>query len=29
MTSRILLFVFLAAVTAWGCAPEGDACESG
>lgn len=29
MTSRILLFVFLAAVTAWGCTPEGDAGESG
>ena len=29
MTSRILLFVFLAAVTAWGCAPDGASGESG
>ena len=29
MTSRILFFVFLAAVTAWGCTPEGAAGGSG
>jgi FKBP-type peptidyl-prolyl cis-trans isomerase len=28
MTSRILLFVFLAAVTAWGCTPDGATGES-
>ena len=29
MTPRILLFVFLAAVTAWGCTPDGASGESG
>ncbi len=29
MTSRIILFVLLAAATAWGCAPDGASGESG